>query len=167
MGDRRVVSDTGPLISLEKLPDGYRFIRRHYDQIIIPSAVLDELVQGHFASAESYIAHYGIGDLIVVVDVEEEVEIAELESLDDGEKAAIRLALTHRLPLLIEEEAGRRVARQLGLNISGIAGMVLAVFNNNLITDVEASPKLRILLEAGRINKGIYDGLLEAVQRKA
>jgi len=33
---RETVSDTGPLITLEKLSDGYRFIRLLYDKIIIP-----------------------------------------------------------------------------------------------------------------------------------
>ena len=27
MSERRIVSDTGPLITLEKLPNGYQFIR--------------------------------------------------------------------------------------------------------------------------------------------
>lgn len=40
---RRIVSDTGLLISLEKLSDGYRFIRLLYDRILIPAAVLHEL----------------------------------------------------------------------------------------------------------------------------
>lgn len=32
---RRVVSDTGPLITLEKLPEGYRLIRQLYREILI------------------------------------------------------------------------------------------------------------------------------------
>jgi hypothetical protein len=37
MGEgRRIVSDTVPLISLEKLNQGYDFIRRLYDQIVLP-----------------------------------------------------------------------------------------------------------------------------------
>ena len=43
---RRVVSDTGPLISLERLTDGFAFIRRLYDQIVIPPAVLEEVGLG-------------------------------------------------------------------------------------------------------------------------
>jgi hypothetical protein len=34
--ERKTASDTGPLITLEKLSDGYRFIRLLYDRIIIP-----------------------------------------------------------------------------------------------------------------------------------
>ena len=44
MTGRQIVSDTGLLITLEKLPDGYQFIRKLYDTIIIPPTVLTELV---------------------------------------------------------------------------------------------------------------------------
>ena len=39
---RTVVSDTGPLISLEKLTDGFGFIRLLYDTILISPTVLKE-----------------------------------------------------------------------------------------------------------------------------
>ena len=35
-GGREIVSDTGPLITLEKLIDGFRFIRLLYDKVVIP-----------------------------------------------------------------------------------------------------------------------------------
>ena len=38
---REIVSDTGPLITLEKLSDGYGFICLFYDKIVISQAVLD------------------------------------------------------------------------------------------------------------------------------
>lgn len=41
-----VVSDTGPLISLEKLEDGYLFMRQLYDRMLVPPAVMKELLQG-------------------------------------------------------------------------------------------------------------------------
>ncbi len=164
-GERRIASDTGPLITLEKLPDGYRFIRKLYDVIIIPQAVLDELVQGQFASAETYLAHYGIRDLIEVIDVGRGESASELDLLDKGEQESIRLALLQNVPLLIEEEAGRGAAQKLGLKISGIAGQVVSAFRGGLIDVEEASQKLRQLYEAGRINKRIYEGLSEAVQK--
>ena len=63
---RRVVCDTGPLISLEKLSGGFRFIRRLYDGLIVPPAVLSELAAGLFEGADAYQRHYGIEDLLVV-----------------------------------------------------------------------------------------------------
>ena len=45
---QQIVSNTGPLISLEKLNQGYNFIRCLYEKLIIPPAVLDEVAEGQF-----------------------------------------------------------------------------------------------------------------------
>lgn len=66
-GERRIASDTGPLITLEKLSNGYRFIRLLYDKILIPRVVLEELIQGQFLDSRAYLEHYGIADLLQVV----------------------------------------------------------------------------------------------------
>jgi len=63
---RRIVSNTGPLISLEKLQQGYDFIRQLYDTIIIPPSVLDEVAEGQVVTPQAYVQHYGIVDLIEV-----------------------------------------------------------------------------------------------------
>jgi predicted nucleic acid-binding protein len=69
--ERETVSDTGPLITLEKLSDGYRFIRFLYDKIIIPQTALDELTQGQFLS--------GIEDLLEVVEARSDLEVPGVE----------------------------------------------------------------------------------------
>ena len=51
-GDEAVVSDAGPLISLEKLTDGFEFIRQLYVQIVVPPSVLAEVAQGQFQDPE-------------------------------------------------------------------------------------------------------------------
>jgi predicted nucleic acid-binding protein len=163
-GERRIASDTGPLITLEKLSNGYRFIRLLYDKILIPRVVLEELVQGQFLDSRAYIGHYGIADLLQVVDVQGDREILGGELLDSGELKAIQLALEAGLPLLIEEEAGRQVARQMGLQFSGVAGQILHAFRTGLIPAAEAAEMLGELFRAGRINRKIYEGLLEAVR---
>jgi len=56
---KRIVSDAGPLISLEKITGGYRFIRRLYDRLIVPSAVLGELAAKAFESEAAYSATMG------------------------------------------------------------------------------------------------------------
>ena len=164
MNERReTASDTGPLISLEKLDDGYRFIRFLYARILVPRTVLDELVQGQFVSPEAYLRHYGIEDLLEVVEARGDLEVPGAELLDAGERDAIRIALDRGLPLLIEEEAGRQCARSLGLQISGIAGQIVKAFRAGLISDKEAQDKLRDLFEAGRINRKIHTALAAAV----
>ena len=126
---RRIVCDTGPLISLEKITGGYYFIKRLYDRLIVPPAVMDELVAGQFETKDAYLRHFDVQDLVAVKPLAEPKSTGEIgnktEHLDKGEREAIRLALELELPLLIEEEAGRTVARELGLHISGIAGQLL------------------------------------------
>jgi predicted nucleic acid-binding protein len=163
-GERRVVSDTGPLISLEKLSNGYRFIRRLYDKVLIPRSVLEELSQGQHLGSRAYIEHYGIADLLEIVDVSEDIGIPGGDLLDEGERHAIQLALAHGLHLLIEEEAGRMVARRLELHISGIAGQILKAYRTGLSPAEEAAGMLGELLSAGRINRKIYEGLIDAIR---
>ena len=54
---RQIVSNTGPLISLEKLDQGYDFIHCLYDKLIIPPAVLEEVAEGLFANPQDYLQY--------------------------------------------------------------------------------------------------------------
>ena len=157
---RRIVSNTGPLISLEKLRQGYDFIRQLYDTIIIPPSVLDEVTEGQFATPHAYLQHYGIVDLIEVHSVARHEQLPEAARLHGGEVQAIQLAQALALPLLIEETVGRRVAQRLGISISGIAGQIITAFRHGIITAQEARHKLPELFQTGRINRKIYEALL-------
>jgi predicted nucleic acid-binding protein len=160
---RQIVSNTGPLISLEKLAQGYAFIRRLYDKVLIPPAVLEEVAVGQFATPEDYLQHYGISDLIEVRMVSQPHALPEAERLHEGETQAIQLALELQLPLLIEETVGRRVAQSVGLQISGIAGQVLKALRQDIIAATVAQDKLNELLRGGRINRRIYEALLASL----
>lgn len=162
---QRIVSNTGPLISLEKLSQGYDFIRRLYEKILIPPAVLSEVAEGQFENPQAYLQHYGIIDLIEVRAVSQSHALPEAERLHDGEMQAIRLALELQLPLLIEETVGRRVAQSIGIQISGIAGQIIKAFRQDVITATQARDKLNELFRAGRINRKIYDALLAAIPK--
>ena len=160
---RRIVSNTGPLISLEKLRQGYDFIRHLYDTIIVPPTVLDEVAAGQFATPQAYVQHYGIIDLIEVQVVSRSEPLPEAARLHIGEAQAIELARQLVLPLLIEETVGRRVAQGLGIPISGIAGQIVTAFRRGIITAQEARSKLLELFQAGRINRKIYEALLAVI----
>ena len=120
-----MVSNTGPLISLEKLRPGYDFIRQLYDTIIIPPGVLDEVAEGQFATPQASLQYYGIVDLIAVHAMSQSERLPEAAHLPVGEAQAMQLARELALSLLIEETVGRRVAQGLGISISGIAGQIL------------------------------------------
>ena len=50
--DRVVVSDTGPFITLERLPGGFALLRQLYDRVLLPEQVLDGLLAALRESAE-------------------------------------------------------------------------------------------------------------------
>ena len=52
---RQIVSNTGPLISLEKLSQGYDLIRGLYDKLIVPRVVLEEVAAEQFATPDEYL----------------------------------------------------------------------------------------------------------------
>ena len=135
---RVIVSDTGPLITLEKMSDGYDFIRKLYDKIIIPSAVLKEVAEGEFSDPFDYLETHGIEDLIEIKSVQTLSKIPEIERLDEGEKEAISLAYQLKLPLLIEETIGRKIAQSVNIPISGIAGQILKAYREKIVKRKEA-----------------------------
>ena len=160
---QQIVSNTGPLISLEKLNQGYDFIRCLYEKLIIPPAVLDEVAEGHFVDPQDYLHYYNIIDLIEIRSVSQTPVISEAERLHDGETQAIQLVLELQLPLLIEETVGRRVAQSMGIHVSGIAGQIIMAFRQNGISATDAHDKLNELFRAGRINQKIHDALLDTI----
>jgi hypothetical protein len=131
---------------------------------------MDELVAGQFETKDAYLRHFDAEDLVLVKPLvaPSSIEIEEVEDktehLDKGEREAIRLALELELPLLIEEEAGRRVARELGLHISGIAGQLLKAVREEEISGDDASSKLTELRRAGRINRQIFEAVGAAIK---
>ena len=168
---RQIVCDTGPLISLEKITSGYRFIGRLYDRLLVPPAVMDELVAGQFETKGAYLRHFDAEDLVSVEPVSEASSTGTLEDqtehLDDGEREAIRLAIEQKLSLLIEEEAGRSMARELGIQISGIAGQLLKAARERLISAEESVSKLTELRRAGRINQQLFEAVRAAIDNEA
>ena len=156
---RQIVSDTGPLISLEKINNGYVFIRKLYDKIIIPPAVMEELSE-HLESFNQYLERFQIRELI---EIRKPIILPSLKAhnfLHKGEIEAISLAKNLNLSLLIEESAGRRIANSMGLKFSGMARQVANACRNEIITNSEAKEKLLELLHANRINRKIYEAIL-------
>ena len=158
------MSDTGPLISLEHLKDGFSFIRRLYDRIVIPPAVLEEVGFDYDRAAE-HLERHEIGDLIEVREADAQVALPDIGRLHEGEIQAIRLALG--LPLLIEEAAGRRSAQAAGVRISGIAGQVVKAYRQGLTSSEEARVMLKEMVVHRRINERLYERLSAALERNA
>ncbi len=64
--DKIIVSDTGPIISLEKLGDGFDFIRKLYDKVILPEVVLKEFAGDFFPTPSDDLEAHNIESLIEI-----------------------------------------------------------------------------------------------------
>ena len=156
-----VVSDTGPLISLEKVDGGFRFLRLMAERVLVPEAVLLE-AGAKLADPAGYLAAYGIADLAEIVrgvDVARVAALPGAKPLHRGEMEAIALALDRGLPLLLEDGDARKVAKAAGLKFVGIGGLVLAAARKGAVSHREALRLLDALLAANRLNTRLRDGL--------
>lgn len=156
-GAEEAVSDTGPLISLERLPNGHQWMQELYTRILIPPSVADELIAGGYEDVGSYEEHFGVESLLRVSSVRGAPSPPEIKHLHSGEREATRLALDLDLELLVEEERGRNAAERLGIPYSGIAGQILIAVRENVLSRSEGRRQLKILLTRGRVNQNVFD----------
>ncbi|MBF0527026.1 MAG: hypothetical protein HQK56_18230 [Deltaproteobacteria bacterium] len=162
---REIVSDTGALITLEKMRDGYSFIQKLYSKIIVPPKVLEE-VSFHYGSSQNYLKKY---DIVHLIDVDGDFSIAKangMEDLDGGESEAISLALKLNLDLLIEEDLGRQVAKRLGIKIAGIGGVVYKAWKMGIIAKKEALNKMQEIFDKKRLDLVTYQALIQKILSK-
>ncbi|MDR2215193.1 MAG: DUF3368 domain-containing protein [Nevskiaceae bacterium] len=118
-----VLSDASPLIALSRV-GGLSWLERLFGVVWLPQQVADEVLSGQSLSGEAEIeAAIAAGWLRVHPSTP---TMPELPDLDEGEAACIRIALSEPPPLLLlmDERAGRAVARELGLKVAGTAAVI-------------------------------------------
>ncbi len=129
---RIVVSDASPLIGL-CIVGGMDWLPALFAEVWIPRVVHNELLPGREASGEEDIqAAIDSGWLKVW---EQDLEPLPGIDLDEGESACIQLALNHLDPVLLimDERAGRAVARENGLQVIGTAAIIGQAKKSGLI----------------------------------
>ncbi|MGH2369537.1 MAG: DUF3368 domain-containing protein [Chloroflexota bacterium] len=83
------------------------------------------------------------------------------QHVDAGEAEAIALAAEHDLLLLIDDLAGRRAARRVGVAVLGSAGVLGLAKRRGSLPAVR--PALDDLIAAGlRLSTGLYRSILQA-----
>ena len=154
-----VVADTGPLRYLIVI-EAIRLLPRLYDRIIIPSAVLVELMHPNAPAAVKTWA----SALPPWAEVRTACSHEDLDDiLDPGEAEAIILAEQLKADsLLLDETEARREALRRGLRVAGTIGVLEKAAERNLIDLREAFSRL------ARTNFRMTPELLrEALQRAA
>ena len=137
-----VVSDSVPLISLMKA-EQLDLLRRLYHEILIPEAVYRELTSNDSFADEANAIRTSAFIRVVSVQDRNAVDVLQkVSGLDLGESEAIIYAYADESKadiLLIEEEAGRRVAKSLGIRVRGSIGILLLGYDKKILSaeDVE------------------------------
>ena len=145
-----IVSDTTSLIILDKL-DSLHLLCQLFNQVLVPKAVMYELAVG---SPDIY-EKFQQFDCLEIAEVVRTSRLASLLSvLDEGEAHAIELAICLKLPLIIDERKGRQVAKQLGVNVTGFAGLLIQSTRNHILTSEDALALLDEAIKNGlRLSK--------------
>lgn len=128
-----IVSDSSPLIALLNIQrlDLLKFL---FNEVIIPPTVASEIEAGEevdslwFAFKKS-----GFIRIEPLSKPDKRLAILELQ-LDAGESEAILLADQLKQTLLIDERAGRNMAKTMGLDIIGLVGVLYALRQGEHIT---------------------------------
>ena len=157
---RAIVSDTGPLIALARV-GRLDLLRRLYGQVIVPPAVHAELALGSNRPGAMALAATLEAGWVVVQPTTDTSAVSEVaRHLDRGEAEAIALAEQRSARfLLIDDAKGRRIARQRGVRMVGVAGVLLAAKSQGMLGAV--APVLDALSRAGyRLSPRLVAGVL-------
>lgn len=158
-----VVSDSTPLITLMKT-GRLEVLQALFGRVLIPETVFLELTSNDAYETEAELIRTSTFIKMVTVENPDYVTLLQRATgLDRGESEAIVYADENQADiLLMDEEAGRRVARNMNIPITGSIGILIKAFQNGLLTAVEVEESLCRIEESGRY---ISSSLLQSVRQ--
>ncbi|MBT9779731.1 DUF3368 domain-containing protein [Clostridium sp. MCC353] len=145
-----IIPDTTPIISLIKA--GHLELLYHlFTEVMIPEAVYLELTSNTaFEKEAEVVRHCSFIKVQKVTELKSVSILRKVTGLDAGESEAIVLAEeTNAQLLLMDEHKGRRVARQMGITITGTVGILLQAYDENLILGEEVELCLLKMRDCG------------------
>jgi len=143
MPKRLVVADSGPLNYLV-LIETIDVLPRLFEQILVPTAVYDELAHADAPPpVRAFVAHKPAW-----LEVRSNPDLSGSETigsiLDEGERAAIALATSIGADLiLMDDRSGVEVARRHGLTVTGTLGVLDLAARRGLVDLATAFAKLK------------------------
>jgi len=152
-----VVADTSPILNLARV-GRLDLLRALYREVIIPPAVQRELADER---ADLPVDVIGLSWIRVVAPQNRSQVMEFTADLDPGESEALALAIEVRADLiLLDEHRARTVAEKLGLEITGLAGVLLSAKGAGLIAEVK--PVLDEMMQKARfrIGRSLYELIL-------
>ena len=146
-----VISDTTPLITLMKAGK-LDVLHSLFGEVLLPEAVFAEATGNETFRDEADIIRNS--EFIKVVQIQNKSQVSFLQratGLDLGESEAIIYADEAKADLLLmDEAAGRRVAQNMKLPITGSTGILIRAFQSGIITKDEADDAFDRIRKANR-----------------
>ena len=116
-----IVSDTSPISNLLQIGE-IELLRLTFTRVIIPNAVYREICE--VDSSRIALSHFDWIERVSITDISLRDQL--LQKVDIGEAEAIVLAVELSADyILIDEALGRKVAREMGLTMTGLLGVLL------------------------------------------
>ncbi|MBI3951113.1 MAG: DUF3368 domain-containing protein [Acidobacteria bacterium] len=143
--DRMVIVNISPLVYLHRI-GCVDVLRKLYGQIVVPTAVREELLEGRGLGAD-------VPDLSVLTWVEvrslsSSALLPAVTDLGQGEAEVIGLAReTPESLVIMDDRLGRKIAEICGLTVTGTVGVLLKAKQEGYVPAV--APVLRTLQQAG------------------
>ena len=142
-----IVSDSSLLIALINI-NQLELLQYSFAKVIIPTMVNDEVERG-LSFDSSWFSQKQQGFISVqMLKKDPRLPLLNMQ-LDPGESEAILLADQLKLPLLIDEKAGRKMALDLGLKIQGLVGLLYSLRQTNHISSEDM---ISIVENLGKVN---------------
>lgn len=147
------VSDTSPILNLAII-GWLSLLREQFGEIRISPAVLEELRIGEELPGSQAVREAIKVGWLQVEEVKGRPFVQVLQrDLDKGEAEAIALALEVNTEwILLDEREGRRVAKSLGLRVTGVVGILLRAWREGKL------PSLKGAIEELREKAGFHIG---------
>lgn len=135
---RIVVIDSSPLIGLV-IVDGLKWLPELFDSVYLSESVKQEVLPGKAARGEETIAR-AISSGWLKVWPEPIAPLLDID-LDAGETDCINLGLKHsnEVLLIMDDRAGRAVAKEKGLRVIGTAAIIGLAKKQGLIVSAKAA----------------------------
>jgi len=153
-----IISDsTTPIILLDL--DRVDLLSNLFPKVLIPKAVYHEVTAKYHKMLPTFIS-------VQTVASSEVLETLKL-LLDDGESEAIALAISLQSPLIIDEKKGRKIAKQEGVKIIGLLGILYLNIKKGYISIEDARLFLDDAISHGyRISTNLIEQMLAKIGSK-
>lgn len=163
-----VIADTTPIITLLKI-NHLEILHKLYGTIHIPNAVYNELTENaDFPNEAEIIKKCDFIEVHKNISSDRVDLLRRATGLDLGESEAIILADSEETKtLLMDERHGRSVAKQMGIHVTGVIGVLMAAYKKEYLSADEIKQSVEIMKLSNRfISKSLYELLLSEIKVK-